>query len=247
PVRRRPRGRRVARARGDGLARERGPAVLPHVPRHARDGSHGHDRARVRRAHLARAAHGVRARAQPPHRAADGRVRRLMSTTAQTSPEGLVTDHSRAVADGAHSHGVVPGSSRAERATSFELADFAVPTGREEEWRFSPVDRIAPLFAEGITSTGVQTTVVAPPEVTVEIVGRSDARRGLAGEPGDRAAAAAWAGAQEATVVTVPANAVASKVTSVRVEGLSADDVSAAHLIVHAKENSEAVVLIDHA
>ncbi|NLF06239.1 MAG: Fe-S cluster assembly protein SufD, partial [Actinomycetales bacterium] len=109
------------------------------------------------------------------------------------------------------------------------------------------VDRIAPLFAEGITSTGVQTTVVAPPEVTVEIVGRSDARRGLAGEPGDRAAAAAWAGAQEATVVTVPANAVASKVTSVRVEGLSADDVSAAHLIVHAKENSEAVVLIDHA
>jgi len=170
-----------------------------------------------------------------------------MTTSTQTSPEGLVTDHSRAVADGAHSHGAVPGSSRAERVTSFELADFAVPTGREEEWRFSPVDRIAPLFADGITSTGVQTTVVAPPEVQVEIVDRSDARRGLAGEPGDRAAAAAWAGAQEATVVTIPADAVASKVTSVRVEGLSADDVSSSHLVVHAKENSEAVVLIDHA
>ncbi|MDQ2625062.1 MAG: Fe-S cluster assembly protein SufD [Actinomycetota bacterium] len=170
-----------------------------------------------------------------------------MSTTAQTSPEGLVTDHSRAVADGAHSHGVVPGSSRAERATSFELSDFAVPAGREEEWRFSPVDRLAPLFADGISDSAVQTTVVAAPEVTVEIVDRSDARRGLAGEPGDRAAAAAWAGATEATVVTVPANAVASKVTSVRVEGVSADDVASNHLIVHAKENSQAVVLIDHA
>jgi len=169
-----------------------------------------------------------------------------MSTTAQTSPEGLVTDHSRAVTDGAHSHGAVPGSSRAERATSFELDDFAVPTGREEEWRFSPVDRIAPLFAAGITSTGVQTTVVAAPEVTVEIVDRADARLGVAGKPGDRAAAAAWQGAQEATVVTIPANAVASQVTSVRIEGTSTDDVASAHLLVHAKEHSESIVLIDH-
>lgn len=169
-----------------------------------------------------------------------------MSTTAQTGSEGLVTDHSRAVADGAHSHGAAAGTSRAERATSYELADFAVPTGREEEWRFSPVDRLAPLFADGIGTAGVQTTVVGAPEVTVEIVDRSDARRGVAGEPGDRAAAAAYAGAEEATVVTIPANAVTSQVTSIRVEGTSTDDVASAHLIVHAKENSEAVVVVDH-
>ena len=77
PLRRRPRGRRLHGSRGHGLAGERGPAVLPHVPGHGRDRGHGHDRARVRRAHRARAAHGVRTRAQPPHRAADGRVRRL--------------------------------------------------------------------------------------------------------------------------------------------------------------------------
>src|SRR5690606_3009195 len=185
----------------------RGPAVLPHVPRHGGDRGDGHDRAWVRRAHRARAAHGVRARAQPPHRAADGRVRRLMTTTAQTGPEGLVTDHALAVADGAHAHGPVPRPSPAERAPSFELSECAVPPGREEEWRFSPVDRIAPLFAEGLTSTAVQTTVVAPPEVAVEIVDRTDSRLGLAGEPGDRAAAAAWNGFQEATVVTIPAGA----------------------------------------
>ena len=61
-----------------------------------------------------------------------------MTTT--TNESGLTTDHSRAVADGAHTHGVgdVPQASRAERKTSFDVADFPVPTGREEEWRFAP-------------------------------------------------------------------------------------------------------------
>ena len=37
----------------------------------------------------------------------------------------------------------VPDQSRAERRTSFDVADFPMPTGREEEWRFTPVDRLA--------------------------------------------------------------------------------------------------------
>jgi hypothetical protein len=53
----------------------------------------------------------------------------------------------------AHSHGgpgghrvdtdEVPVQSRAERPASFDVADFAVPTGREEDWRFTPLDRLA--------------------------------------------------------------------------------------------------------
>ena len=49
--------------------------------------------------------------------------------------EGLVS----AKVDHSHNHGVTVMSSRAERLTSFDVADFALPTGREEEWRFSPV------------------------------------------------------------------------------------------------------------
>ncbi|WP_263120640.1 Fe-S cluster assembly protein SufD [Cellulomonas sp. RIT-PI-Y] len=172
-----------------------------------------------------------------------------MSTTTQN----LSTDHSRATADEAHSHGVgaTPESSRAARLTSFEVGDFPVPNGREEEWRFSPVDRLAPLFAADtdgkLTGHGVLTTVVDAPEVTVEIVDRDDARLGLAGKPGDRAAAVAWASAPRATVVTVPAEAVASAVTSVRVEGVEGnDEPSAAHILVHAKPLSQATVVIDH-
>ncbi|AEG44136.1 Fe-S cluster assembly protein SufD [Isoptericola variabilis] len=160
-------------------------------------------------------------------------------------PTDLSTDHSRAVADGAHSHGVVPAGSRAERLTSFDLADIPVPTGREEEWRFSPVPRLQPLFAEDLGVAGVRTTVVPAPEVKVEIVGRDDARLGTTGKPGDRTAVTAWNAFREATVVTVPAEAVASDVTSIRVEGVTKDP-SVAHLLVRAERHSQAVVVLDH-
>jgi len=164
----------------------------------------------------------------------------------------LSTDHSRAVAEGAHTHGRggTPESSRAARRTSFELGDFPVPSGREEEWRFSPLAQLAPLFdatGEGLTGTGTRITVVDPSEVDVEIVGRDDPRLGTAGRPGDRAAATAWASFPEATIVTIPTEAVASGPISIRVEGTQPEQQpSAVHLVVHARPMSQAVVVIDH-
>ncbi|WP_028048054.1 Fe-S cluster assembly protein SufD [Cellulomonas sp. URHD0024] len=173
-----------------------------------------------------------------------------------TTTDSLSTDHSKAVADGSHTHGVggTPESSRASRPTSFDVADFPVPNGREEEWRFSPVDRLAPLFAgatDGVLSGhGVLTTVVEAPEVKVEIVDRGDARLGRAGKPGDRTAAVAWASYPRATVVTIPKEAVATEVTSIRVEGVEggvqALEPSGTHLLVHAEALSQSVVVIDH-
>lgn len=170
--------------------------------------------------------------------------------TTELSP--LSTDHSRAVADAAHTHGRggVPQTSRAARRTSFDLADFPVPTGREEEWRFSPVDRLAPLFdaaGEGLNGTHTRMTVVNPSEVTVEIVERDDPRLGTAGRPGDRTAATSWASFPESTVVTVQRGAVATAPTSIRVEGTPGpDEPSATHLLVHAEELSQAVIVLDH-
>ena len=183
----------------------------------------------------------------------------MTTTTNEPVPSaGLSTDHSRAVADGAHTHGgVVPEASRAARRTSFDVADFPVPTGREEEWRFTPVDRLAGLFAgdtDGVLAgVGVLTTVVEAPEVRVEIVDRDDARLGTAGVPGDRAAAVAWASFERATVVTLPRESVSSKVTSIVVEGVEGAGLhdaplvpTAAHLVVHAEPMSQGVVVLDH-
>ncbi|NMM29472.1 MAG: Fe-S cluster assembly protein SufD [Cellulomonas sp.] len=164
------------------------------------------------------------------------------------APRGLSTDHSRAVADGAHQHGRggTPQSSRADRLSSFDLAQFPVPNGREEEWRFAPVDRLAPLFDAELSGPKVITTVIEAPEVTVEVVDRDDVRLGRAGKPGDRTAATAWASFQRATVVTIPPQVVASTATTIRVEGIDASKPTASHVLVHARELSEALVVIDH-
>ncbi|MCF4121513.1 Fe-S cluster assembly protein SufD [Antribacter sp. KLBMP9083] len=162
----------------------------------------------------------------------------------------ITTDHSRAVADGAHSHafgaGSVPQGSRAERLTSFDLADIPVPTGREEEWRFSPVARLQPLFDADLSGAGVTVTVIPAPEVKVETVARDDARLGTAGKPGDRTAVSAWNAFEQATVVTIPVEAVATDVTSVRIDGVSSE-ATAAHVLVRAERHSQAVVVLDHA
>ncbi len=166
--------------------------------------------------------------------------------TSTTTPVSLSTDHSRATADGAHTHGpsAVQGS-RAERLTSFDLADIPVPNGREEEWRFSPASRLAPLFDTDLPGGGALTTVVAPRGVTVEVVDRSDGRLGRCGRPGDRTAVAAWNAFAEATVVTIGQEVHTDEVISIRIDG-TAGTPTADHLLIQAEKFAEAVVVIDH-
>ncbi len=167
--------------------------------------------------------------------------------TALRDEVALPLDHQQATLDGAHSHGVVPEASRAARCTSFDPADFPVPTGREEEWRFTPTAPLAPLFAgtTGRVDGGdVTVEVVAAPGADVAQVGHDDPRLGTAGAPGDRAAAVAWASADQATVVTLnPTDADA--VTTVTVHGTGPAP-SAAHLLVRAAAGASGTVVVDH-
>src|SRR5690625_4453009 len=167
-----------------------------------------------------------------------------MSTTT-TENTSLSTDHSQAAADGAHSHGVVPEASRGDRATSFALADFPPPTGREEDWRFSPMNRLAPLMSGVLTGAAPQVQVDADEQVLIEHVGREDERLGTAGAPGDRLAAIAWESFTEALVVTIPRQHVASKETLVTITGTDSTP-AAQHVNIVAEEQSEAVVVLDH-
>ncbi|GAA4286320.1 Fe-S cluster assembly protein SufD [Georgenia daeguensis] len=173
--------------------------------------------------------------------------------TAATT-QNLSTDHSRATADAAHTHGdshgggTAPEASRADRATSFVLADFPVPTGREEDWRFSPVDRLQKIFAGELHGTGPVVTVEADDDVRVERVGRDDERLGKVGAPGDRAAAAAWESFGEALVVTAPKNHVDVRHTMISVNGdaAAAEEPSAQHILLVAEQFSESLVVLDH-
>lgn len=160
----------------------------------------------------------------------------------------------------AHSHGGdshgggagVPDSSRAGRLTSYKLADFPAITGREEDWRFTPLKRLRGLDRVGIKGQELNgaapvVEVSKPDGVTVETVGRDDARIGTAGIPEDRVAAAAWENFKEATIVTLPAEfaGTAENVTTLTLTG-QGDTPAAAHIVVQAKKFATGVVVLDH-
>ena len=69
---------------------------------------------------------------------------------------------------------------------------FPVPRGREEEWRFKPMKRFAPLFDLDAIRTAtleggaIELVADVPEGVTVETVTRDDARIGSIGAPVDR-------------------------------------------------------------
>jgi Fe-S cluster assembly protein SufD len=137
--------------------------------------------------------------------------------------------------------------SRLHEHRSYDLADFPVPTGREEEWRFTPLRRLRGLHADQALAEGKVTVETDPaPEVTVEITERSDPRVGRSFVPADRVSARALATVREATIVTVPAEAVASRPTVISVRGEEVAGAAFGHLVVDVKPLAEAVVVLDH-
>ena len=136
-------------------------------------------------------------------------------------------------------------ASRAERKTSYNVEDFAPLTGREEDWRFTPLKRLGGLHLEKLTGTAPAPKVTAPEQVKVETVSREDERIGSAGVPEDRVAANAWSSFSEATVVTVPAEAELSEHVEIDIDG-TGNEPAAQHIVIEAKPFSKAVVVIRH-
>jgi Fe-S cluster assembly protein SufD len=169
-----------------------------------------------------------------------------MTTTNDTvRSNGLSTDHSRATADGAHSHGVTPEASRADRRTSFDVADFPLPTGREEEWRFTPVDKLARVLADEPADGHLAWTVPElPAGVALTQVAADEAVRRTVHEPGDRASAVAVKRAGGATALTIAPDTVLDEPLTIRLTG-AGEDVRG-HLLLEVGANAEAVVVIEH-
>src|SRR5215470_10208946 len=109
--------------------------------------------------------------------------------------------------------------------------DFPVPTGREEEWRFTPLRRLRGLHSDApLGQSGVTVEIDAAPEL--EYAERAIApAEGSAFLPEDRVSARAYAAAGTARVLTVPKEAVASRPSVIRVTGTDADAVTAGHTV----------------
>ena len=165
----------------------------------------------------------------------------MTATTDRSARHGLVE----------HSHGDVPMVSRGQRFTSYDVDAFEVPTGREEEWRFTPLRRLRGLH-QGIAATGSAQVIVQAADgvtgggVTVEDVGRDDPRLGQGGVPADRVAAQAWGAVEQATVVTVAPETRLEDPVMITVTGPGEGDVAYGHLQVRLDPFAEAVVVLDY-
>lgn len=153
--------------------------------------------------------------------------------TATTTPPGdLMVDHR------------VPDRSRADRPRSFEVCDFPVPTGREEDWRFTPLDRIVALLADRPDGQPLDLTSTLPEGVGLAEVSTEQARALGAPAPQDRAAVVAVANAGSALHLDIPAGA--EPVDPVWLGLNGSGQTAFGHLVVTAGRGSRATVVVEH-
>jgi Fe-S cluster assembly protein SufD len=151
-------------------------------------------------------------------------------------------------ADGAHTHSaatLVPDQSRAERTSSFDVSAFVVPTGREEEWRFTPVDRLGRFFRDEATGSSMDWSQELPAGVTLTTMPVQQWRDLGVPQPQDRAAAVAAQHSGGVGVVDVPAETELTEPVRIRLSG-SPEQLVHGHLLVRVGRFSRATVVLEH-
>src|SRR5262245_54972657 len=126
---------------------------------------------------------------------------------------------------------MAPPKTKSQALRSFDVADFPALTGREEEWRFTPLKRLRGL-ADGVAATGGSLKHgydELPPGVEVSTVDRGDPRLGSVLVPFDRISALAWGRSTEALLVSVARGATPATPATVRLAGAGADGPSFGH------------------
>jgi Fe-S cluster assembly protein SufD len=140
----------------------------------------------------------------------------------------------------------VPDQSRAERLTSFDAADFAIPGGREEDWRFTPVDRLGALFqVEPTDEARLTLDITAPDGVQISEAKIGDGAFGSVLRPADRASAVAWAGAEKATLVTIGNEVELAEPVVITLTAQDRARVNG-HLIIDVGRFAKATVVLSH-
>jgi Fe-S cluster assembly protein SufD len=162
----------------------------------------------------------------------------------------LTTDHSKATADASHTHGTGPGfaipaKSRAERPTSFAPADFPMPTGREEEWRFTPLARLGTALDDApVENTPAWTLEKLPAGVTVTQIETDDARARSVRKASDRAGAIASARAPRGILMAIAKGTIVPRPVELAIAFDGAP--IRTHFVLEVGEGAEATVIAQY-
>jgi Fe-S cluster assembly protein SufD len=171
-----------------------------------------------------------------------------------TERAALKTDGSQGsggVMDGSVAVGVKPSTPRSpadvrpERVRSADPDAFPPPTGREEEWRFTPLDRVRPLLDGASSDASLTVHTDLPDGVELELVELSTAPIDVP-LPVDRLAALALARSGAALVVRVPKGLELDAPVILRLSGSDIGEVVWGHVVLDIAEQSRATVVLEH-
>ncbi|KJY53384.1 FeS assembly protein SufD [Bifidobacterium coryneforme] len=141
-------------------------------------------------------------------------------------------------------------SSADKEPRSFDPDDFVVPTAKQDDWRFTPIDRMEEFFQvfkpsglTAVTVTMMDGTPVDPDWVSVSNVPMGQDPCGSVLKPSDRAAAVEWASGSEATVVNLRGRLDQPVLVQIQGGGM---DLDAFHLVIRADDEASADLVVEH-
>ncbi|MEO6204330.1 MAG: SufD family Fe-S cluster assembly protein, partial [Mycobacteriales bacterium] len=140
-----------------------------------------------------------------------------------------------------------PADVRPDRIRSFDVDAYPVITGREEEWRFSPLARLKPLLEGAPSSAALQCKIELPDGVTVRQVASGEPLLTSVPRPVDRLSALAMSRCDGATVISIPAEVVLNEPVLVDLRGTGGDNVVWGHIVVEVGHHAQATVVLEHA
>jgi Fe-S cluster assembly protein SufD len=142
--------------------------------------------------------------------------------------------------------GFVPVQTRSERPHSFDPDDFGTPTGREVNWKHTPVAALAPLFRTAEGDEGVRYSFTSGEQYVAAPLAIGTAPRGEVFLAEDITAAVAWQGASEALHIRIPREEEVAAPIFLSLTGTGADHRADAHIVIEALEHSAATVVLQH-
>ncbi|MDQ1292453.1 MAG: Fe-S cluster assembly protein SufD [Actinomycetota bacterium] len=174
----------------------------------------------------------------------------MAATTELTSPMPM----------GARAPGRPPAASRAERLISFDVADFPELTGREEDWRFTPLKRLGGLSDGPCAQVEVGWKADLPQGVHRDELRPGDPALRAVVTPADRVAAFAMERSLGATRVRITPEAAAGTPVHLRLQTSDARPSDAQpsepsdarppvawnHVILDVAPGTEATVVLEH-
>ena len=137
----------------------------------------------------------------------------------------------------------VPVQTRSARFTSNDPADHPAVTGREAEWKLTPIDLVRPLIDGELDGSAYRYISIEGEGVRAEWVGRDDSRIGSAGAAEEKSSANAWNAFEHALAITVTGEEHSELTITRSAFGAAA---KAAHTVITATANSNGHVVLQN-